>query len=34
MIILNKSISKKNVSDLKTNLHADINIIKHNDKEK
>ena len=34
MIILNKFISKKNISDLKTNLHADINIIKHYDQEK
>ena len=33
MIILNKFISKKNISDLKTNLHADIN-IKHYDQEK
>ena len=28
MIILNNFISKKNISDLKTNLHADINRIK------
>ena len=34
MIFLNKFISKKNISDLKTNLHADINIIKHHGKEK
>ena len=31
MIILNKFISKKNIRDLKTNLHADINSIKHLD---
>ena len=31
MIILIKVISRKNISDLKTNLHADIISIKHHD---
>ena len=34
MIILSKFMSKKNISDLKTNLHADINSVKHHDQKK